>query len=334
MRCRDGGIVKIGILGAAGIAPAAIIRPVRRRGGDVTVAAVAARDEERAASYAAEHGIPAWYGGYQRLIDDPDIDLIYNALPPSRHADLTIAALAAGKDVLCEKPFAMNAVQAWQMNDAAAKAGRRVIEAFHDRYHPLQAAILEILASGRLGPVRSMTANFSASIPFFPESLRHAPELGGGALMDLGCYAVHWLRTFAGEEPSVVSAEAELGPLGVDEAIHADLEFPSGIRGRVEASMAEGVALTQSLKVEAECGTLTVTGVVFPSGGHSIRQVIDGLPSTSTVAGQETYDHQLAAVHEGLRTGAPLPTEGDDPVANMALIDAIYAHAGVDRPTV
>jgi predicted dehydrogenase len=328
--------MRIGILGAAGIAPAAIIRPVRRRGssavgGDVTVAAVAARDEERAARYAAEHGIPAWYGGYQRLLDDPSIDLIYNALPPSRHADMSIAALEAGKDVLCEKPFAMNAAQARQMNDAARSSGRRIIEAFHDRYHPLQAAVIEILASGRLGPVRSMETNFSARIPFSADSLRHVPELGGGALMDLGCYAVHWLRTFAGQEPTVLSAEAELGPLGADDTIRAELEFPSGIRARVDTSMGDG-PLTQSLRVEGERGTLTVTGVVFPSGGHSIREEIDGLPSSRTVAGLETYDHQLAAVHEGLRSGARLPTEDADPVANMALIDAIYAKAGVTRP--
>jgi predicted dehydrogenase len=158
------------------------------------------------------------------------------------------------------------------------------------------------------------------------------PELGGGALMDLGCYAVHWLRTFAGQEPSVVTAEADLGPLGADETIRAELEFPSGVRGRVETSMTEGVALTQSLRVEAERGTLEVTGVVFPSRGHSIRQVIDGLPGTSTVAGAETYDHQLAAVHEALRSGARLPTEDADPVGNMAVIDAIYASAGVARP--
>jgi predicted dehydrogenase len=323
--------MRIGILGAAGIAPAAIIRPVRRRDGDVTIAAVASRDEERAARYAAEHEIPAWYGDYQQLIDDPSIDLIYNALPPSRHADLSIAALQAGKDVLCEKPFAMNAAHARAMNEAATSSGRRIIEAFHDRYHPLQAAILEILASGRLGQLTTMTANFSATIPFADDSLRHVPELGGGALMDLGCYAVHWLRTFAGQEPSVTAAEAELGPLGADETIRADLEFPSGVRGRVQTSMAEG-PLRQSFRAVGERGVLEVTGVVFPSGGHSIREVIDGLSSTRTVAGLETYDHQLAAVHEGLRSGARLPTEDEDPVANMALIDAIYASAGVARP--
>ena len=321
-------MLRIGILGAARIAPAAVIDPVRRRGGDVTVAAVAARDEQRARQYATEHGIPVAYGDYQQLLDDPSIDLVYNALPPSRHAELSIAALNAGKDVLCEKPFAMNAVQAQEMNDAADRSGRRVIEAFHDRYHPLQATIAEILASGELGQIRAMTANFSASIPFFPGSLRHVPELGGGALMDLGCYAVHWLRTFAGGDPVVTSASGEAGQLGVDEAIRADLEFPSGIVGHLETSMAAGVALTQSLRVQAEHGTLEVNGMVFPSGGHSIRLVIGGLARTRTVAGEATYDHQLAAVHEALRTGARLPTEGDDPVGNMAAIDAIYARAG------
>jgi predicted dehydrogenase len=321
--------VKIGILGAAGIAPNAIIWPARRRG-DVTVLAVAARDEARAADYAKQHGIPVWYGDYRRLLDDPEIDLVYNALPPSGHAQWSIAALDAGKDVLCEKPFALNAEQAAAMAQAADRTGRRLVEAFHDRYHPLWPAVSEILGSGRLGRIRTMDAVFTAEIPSFADSLRHVPELGGGSLMDLGCYAVHWLRSFTGEEPAVTSASAELGPFGADDAITAQLDFPSGIQGRVESSFTR--PLTQTLRVTAEGGTLDVSGLVFPARGHTIREVTCGLPRTSTVGGQDTYDHQLAAVLDALRSGAPLPTEGEDPVANMAAIDAIYAAAGVPRP--
>jgi predicted dehydrogenase len=324
-------VLTIGLLGASRIAPAAIIWPARRRD-DVTIGAVAASESDRAERYAGEHGIPAWHGGYRRLLEDPSIDLVYNALPPSAHAAESIAALEAGKDVLCEKPFAMNAAQARDMTAAARRTGRRLIEAFHDRYHPLEAEILAVIGSGRLGRVRSVDGVFSASIPSFPGSIRHVPELGGGALMDLGCYAVHWLRTCTGEEPSVTSASARLGEGGADEAIEAALEFPSGVTGRVETSMAPDVALTQTLRVTGEDGTLTVTGMVFPARGHSIRLAGGGVPRTWTVGGQETYDHQLAAVIEALRTGAPVPTEGEDSVANMAAIDAIYAAAGVARP--
>jgi predicted dehydrogenase len=324
-------VLKIGVLGAAGIAPRALILPARRRD-DVTVAAVAARDSGRAREYAAEHGIPTSYGNYQALLDDPDIDLVYNALPPSAHAELSVAALEAGKDVLCEKPFAMNAAQAATMTDAAARTGRRIIEAFHDRYHPLWAAIAEVIGSGRLGRVEAMTAVFSAANPYFAGSLRHEPELGGGALMDLGCYPVHWLRSFTGEEPAVSSAHVTTGPAGADEITEARLAFPSGITARVETSMAPGVALEQWLEVEGSAGTLKVTGMVFPSRGHSLTETVDGLPRVFTVGGAETYDHQLAAVVQGLRSGAVLPTEGSDPVANMAAIDAIYAAAGLTRP--
>lgn len=325
-------MLSVGILGAAGIAPKAIIDPARRRD-DVTIAAVAARDGDRAARFAAEHQIPVSYAGYRALLDDPSVDLVYNALPPSAHAEFSIAALEAGKDVLCEKPLAMNAAEAADMMAAAERTGRRVVEAFHDRYHPLTITLLEILASGRLGPVRTMEAAFCADNPFFPGSIRHEPELGGGALMDLGCYAVHWLRSMAGQEPSVITATARPGQRGADLALDAELEFPSGSRGRLRCSMAPGVPLTQTLRIEAEGGTLEVTGMVFPHLGHTIREVSGGIARTSTVAGQETYDHQLAAVAGALRSGEPLPTEGQDPVGNMAVIDAIYARAGVARPT-
>ncbi|WBM79998.1 Gfo/Idh/MocA family oxidoreductase [Cryobacterium breve] len=141
-------MLRIGILGAAGIAPAAIIRPARRRT-DVVIAAVASRRASAAAAYALEHGIERSYGDYRALLADPDIDLVYVALPPSEHAEWSIAALEAGKDVLCEKPFAMNATEAGRMRRVAAETGQRLIEAFHDRYHPLS---LETRRHSRLRP--------------------------------------------------------------------------------------------------------------------------------------------------------------------------------------
>jgi predicted dehydrogenase len=320
-------VLTVGILGAAGIAPASIIRPAARRS-DVAIAAVASRNAETARRYADAHGIPKSYNSYEALIGDPDLDLVYVALPPSEHARWTIAALEHGKDVLCEKPIALNASEARSMVETASRTGRRLIEAFHDRYHPLSAAIDAVVGSGRLGAITTVRADFSVEIPFDPASIRHAPELGGGALLDLGCYPVHWVRALAGEEPTVIEASGRPNPLGTDESISALLAFPSGIRATVTASMAKGLPLSSTLVIQGELGTLEVNNLVFPSNGHSLREIVGGLDRPSTVAGLATYDHQLAAVVRALESGTPTLTEGDDIIGNMATIDAIYREAG------
>ncbi len=323
--------LKLGILGAAGIAPEAVIRPVQRRNGDVVVAAVAARSAASASAYAELHGIPRSYGSYRELIDDPEIDLVYVALPPSAHAEWSIAALEAGKHVLCEKPFALTAADAERMVAAAEANDRRLIEAFHDRYHPLSDRISAILDSGIIGTTVSMEAAFTAAAPYSPTAIRHVPELGGGALMDLGCYVIHWLRTAEGAEPTVVEASAVLNPLGTDESIDAVLRFPSGVIATLHASLANDVPLDSHLVVVGSLGTLEVDNMVFPHKGHAIRVTVDGLTRYSTVAGDTTYDHQLDAVVRAIETGAALPTEGQDTVDTMRAIEAIYASAGVDR---
>jgi predicted dehydrogenase len=318
----------LGILGAAGIAPAAVIRPAARRD-DVIVGAVAARKGARA--YADRFGIERAHDSYEALLADPAVDIVYNALPPSLHARWTIAALEAGKHVLCEKPFTLNEAEARQVVEAAARTGRRAVEAFHDHYHPLSGWIRTFLAEQSLGAVHRVEAVFTGATPFDASSIRHDPVLGGGALMDLGCYPIHWLRAGLGAEPAVRQAEARLNPLGADLEITADLEFPGGVAARMHASMVEGVPLASTLTVTGERGTLHVDNIVFPARGHSIETEIDGVPRRRTVAGEETYDHQLAAVVDALASEDRLPTEGDDPVLNMRVIDAIYAAAGVTR---
>jgi predicted dehydrogenase len=323
-------MLRIGILGAAGIAPQALIRPARRRD-DVEVAAVASRREAAAAAYAETHAIPIAYGGYEALLADMSIDLVYNALPPSEHARLSIAALEAGKDVLCEKPIAMNARQARHMADAAARTGRRLVEAFHDRYHPLTARVLQLLRDGTLGELHSIDAAFSVMIPFDPASIRHDPAVGGGALMDLGCYPVHWLRSLVGEEPDVVEASYSPNPMGVDETVQAILRFPSGVQGRVLASMAADQVFEASIVARGTRGTLEVDNPVLPHNGHSVRLTIGGLPRTFTVGADQTYDYQLQAVVAALAGGPALPAEADDFVPNMTTIDAIYGATGLVR---
>ena len=322
-------MLNIGILGAAGIAPNAIIKPALRRD-DVTVTAVGARSGERARAYAAEWDLPRAYSSYDEVLSHSEVDVVYNALPPSEHARWSIAALEAGKDVLCEKPFAMNAREARSVIETAQRTGKRVIEAFHDRYHPLSAEISRLAAPDQLGTIHYVEARFTVDNPFDPFSIRHDPAVGGGALMDLGCYPVHWARTLFGSEPTVHTASATRNELGADRSIEATLGFGSAT-ALIVASMAEPT-LTASLHVEAERGTLHVEPVCFPHRGHAIVRHVDGIEYVSTVAGFTTYDHQLEALVHGLSTGTPMLTEGDDIMGNMVVIDAIYAAAGFARP--
>jgi hypothetical protein len=162
----------------------AVVEPAARRG-DVTVAAVAARRAGSAAAFAAEHGITTAYDSYEALIADPGVDVVYNALPPHLHAELSIMALEAGKHVLCEKPFAMDAEEARRMVEAGRRAGRRIIEAFHDRHHPVFLYLEDLVASGRLGRLTSLKAAFNHTIPHVEgerdtETARRAGARAGG----------------------------------------------------------------------------------------------------------------------------------------------------------
>lgn len=330
-------MIRVGILGAAGIAPGALIRPVTRRD-DMAVVAVAARSLDSAQRFASEHSIPRAYEGYAALLADPEIDLVYVALPPSEHVRWSVAALEAGKDVLCEKPIAMNAEQARHAASVAERTGRRLIEAFHDHYHPLTSEVRTIVESGALGRVLSIDAAFTADNPFSPTSIRHVPELGGGALMDLGCYPAHWLRELGGDEPTVESAAHVPNALGADLAIEASLELRggphAGARGSLRASMEPGSPFAATVVVTGDRGTLSVDNLVLPHRGHSVTSVIDGVTRTWTVGARETYDHELDAVVEAISSGEAADTEGADFVATMELMDAIYTAAGVARPAV
>jgi len=321
-------MIRIGILGAAKIAPKAILQPAIRRS-DCQVVAVAARDGERAKAYAAQHGIPHVADSYEALLARDDIDLVYNALPPHRHADLSIAALKAGKPVLCEKPFAENTDEAEAMVAASAETGLPLMEAFHYRFHPAFLRVLGIVRSGHLGGIVAMEGDFSLTIPYRPGELRHTLEVGGGALMDLGCYPVHMLRTLAGAEPSVVSAECHCERPGVDLSTHARLNFPGDVPGSVMTSMSETVTRRVMVHVECTEGSVTYTNPVAPHLGHTIEVRRKGGTTTETVPGETTYDYQLAHVMDVLEHGATPLTGGADSVANMCLIDAIYRAAGL-----
>ncbi|MFN3608283.1 MAG: Gfo/Idh/MocA family protein [Hyphomonas sp.] len=323
-------MIRIGILGAASIAPKALFPQVKRRG-DCAVIAVAARDGARARAYAETHGIPEVVESYETLIARPDIDLIYNALPPRRHADLSIAALEAGRHVLCEKPFAMNAREARAMVSAAQRTGNHLIEAFHYRFHPMFLDILEKVRGGAIGRLCAMKAEFSVWIPYASEELRHRPDLGGGALMDLGCYPLHWLRTIAGSDPRLVSAHIEEGAPGVDLLTEAELAFPGGIPARLRTCMKPDQRYKALIALKGTEGILRAINPLHPTFGNSVSIRKGKEILRYTVDGETTYDYQLSHMIDVIGQRAAPLTGGEDAVSNMALIDAIYEAGGLRR---
>ena len=311
--------IRIGILGAAKIAPGAVIKPAAKRD-DVVIACVAARDPARARAYADEHGIANVAEDYAALVARDDLDLIYNALPPAGHPEWTIRALEAGKAVLCEKPFARNAALARTMTEAAARTGRPLIEAFHYRYHNVIRRAEAIVRSGELGALTSAEAVFQVPIPFREGELRWIDEQGGGALMDLGCYPIHALRTLIGSEPEVVSASAVLDR-GVDVETRAALRF-----GDLPATLATAMNATTPMARVTLTGTrgkLDILNFVAPQMGCSFTVTVDGVTRQEDTSGPSTYEAQLAHVVDVLVNGATPLTGGADAVANMAVIDAV-----------
>ncbi|MBL9003998.1 MAG: Gfo/Idh/MocA family oxidoreductase [Myxococcales bacterium] len=319
--------VRIGILGAARIAPFALISPARKLP-QVRVVAVAARDGQRASAFAKKHGIEKAYAGYEALLADPEIDAVYNPLPNSLHARYTIAALQAGKHVLCEKPLTANADEAVEVAAVAERCGRVLMEAFHWRYHPMAQRMIEIVRSRKLGPLRRIETFMCIPLPM-PNDIRYQLPLAGGAGMDVGSYTVSMLRHLSGEEPEVTQAQAWLKSPGVDRRIEAEVRLPSGATGHMTASLWSRTLLRIEARITCERGTLIARNPVAPQLWHRLLIYVDGLITRETFPKTATYLHQLQAFAAAIQEGRPILTGPQDSVANMRVIDAMYRKAGL-----
>lgn len=319
----------IGILGAARITERALIDPAKVVSG-VRLAAIAARDRARADAYAAQHGVAQVFDDYADVITCDEVDLVYNPLPINLHAEWTIKALEAGKHVLCEKPFAMNVEEAKAMAAAAEKSGKRLIEAFHYRYHPAFQTCLDWIEADEIGDLRELHATFNVAIKDNGTEIRHRVETGGGAMMDLGCYPLHWAMTIIAEAPTGVSASASLTPTGVDESLSARLEFGSGSVAHLSASMAAGEPFRADMRLIGSKGEIVFNNPLAPHMGA--RLSLARGPATISLAEISpisTYTYQLADVAPAIEDGQPLPTEGEIIARQQAVLDEIYAEAGL-----
>lgn len=316
--------LRIGLLGAARIAPAAVTRPAAGRD-DVVVTAVAARDPARARAFAEAHGVAEVAAGYAELIARDDVDVVYNGLPIAAHAEWSIRALQAGKAVLCEKAFALNAAEARRMVAAAAQAGPPLIEAFHYRFHRVIERAIEIVRSGELGPLVWASGVFDAPIPYDRNEIRWRADQGGGALGDLGCYPAHALRTLVGAEPEVARAHMRREH-GVDAETTAELRFNGEMKAELRCSML-AERPTAEVTLQGERGQLRILNFVAPQLGCRFTVKVDGALRDEPTDGPSTYEAQLDHLVRVMNGEAQRITGGRDAIANMTLMDAIRAAA-------
>jgi predicted dehydrogenase len=327
--------IRIGVLGAARIVPTALIAPARETP-EVTVEAIAARDPQRARAFASRHAITRVHDTYEALLADPELDAVYIALPNGLHGRWTVAALQAGKHVLCEKPFTANAAEARAVAAIAQHTDLVTMEAFHYRYHALTRRVLEIIASGELGEVRRIETAFCVPLLALG-NIRWKLELAGGSLMDVGCYAIHILRTLAGSEPQVRSAHARLLKPGVDRLLTAEFQFADGRTGSITASMLSLRIFQASAQVIGSRGSLAVTNPIAPQYFHRLQvRSAAGLRRERVAAQPSSYLAQLQAFAAAVLHGTPFVTGVADAIANMQVIDACYAAAGLPlrQPTI
>jgi predicted dehydrogenase len=305
--------------------------PAMQQGEWSEISAIASRDLSRATNAAREGGILKAYGSYEELLADEDIEAVYNALPNHLHVPWSIRAAEAGKHVLCEKPIGLNASEAIALLECRDRTGVHIQEAFMVHTHPQWLGTRELIASGRIGRLRSITGFFS----YFnreADNIRNKPEMGGGALMDIGCYPVTMSRFVFGEEPVRVLGLIERDPeMQVDRLTSAVLEFPSG-----QASFTCSTQLVpyQRMQFFGEHGRIEIE---IPFNAPPDRPTRIAIDSGADVAGGgieirefpvcNQYTIQGDLFSRAIREGTETPVALEDAVKNMAVIDAIFRSA-------
>jgi len=326
--------LRIGILGAARIAPSAIIFPAHATGHQLV--AVGARDKGRANEFAKQYMIEKAYGSYQEVIDDPNVDVIYNPLPNNAHGPWNIRALTAGKHVLSEKPSASNAAEAKEVAAAVSKSGKVFMEGFHYYYHPVFQRLLAIIKSGEIGEVIKVESALLIPMPD-KNDLRLKFDLAGGSIMDVGCYALHSQRMISqlitGGEPTVVNTEANAADGKLDTKLNVQLKYPNGVAALAKGDF-ESAALDAPLTVTGSKGSIHLPNFVV--SGWDPRVIVDvaGNKRVEQLPSISTYTYQLIAFADAVDLGKPVKTDAKDALAQSQLIDSAYLSANLPlRPT-
>ena len=302
-----------------------------QKGDWVEVSAIASRDLHKAEEAARALGIAKAYGSYEELLADPQIEAVYNPLPNQLHVPWSIKAAEAGKHVLCEKPISMTVAEARTLLDVQQRTGVTIGEAFMVRTHPQWLRARELVASGRIGSLRSIQGFFS----YFntdPKNIRNIPETGGGGLMDIGCYPINTSRFLFGEEPWRVSGVMDKDPtFQTDRLTSAILEFPSG-----QASFTCSTQLVpyQRMQILGTKGRIEIEVPFNAPNDRPCRIFIDdgrdlfgGGITVETFRTCDQYTIQGDVFSRALREGTEVPVPLVDAIKNMAVIEAVFRSA-------
>jgi predicted dehydrogenase len=319
--------VKWGVLGAASIALRKVI-PGMQKGAYSEIAAVASRDRQKAEEAARKLGIPKAYGSYQELLQDREIEAVYNPLPNHLHVSWSIKAAEAGKHVLCEKPISLNVAEAKTLLAARDRTGVKIGEAFMVRTHPQWLRTREIVRSGAIGELRSAMCVFS----YFnrdPANVRHKVEWGGGGLLDIGCYPITMSRFIFAEEPVRVAGALERDPdFKTDRLVSAILEFPSG------PSTFTCSTQTAPFQRMHFLGTSGRVEIEIPWNAPNDRpcriffsDVTGAAPQVEEFPVVDQYTIQGDEFSRAVRSERDVPVPLEDAIKNMAVIDAIFRSA-------
>ncbi len=291
--------------------------------------AIASRDEQTARTVAEEGGIPTHYGSYEALLDDPRIDAVYNPLPNGLHREWTIRAAEKGKHILCEKPLALNAAECLEMEAAATANGVKLMEAFMYRFHPRTESVVDLVQRGLIGGLTQIRSSFTFLLTR-PDNIRWDPELGGGALMDVGCYCINVSRTLAGKEPVEVRAMANFQESGVDEQMAGTLRFEDGLFAHFDCALT--MDRTEVYQVVGTEGHVRVMDAFLPGTDDVVIEHFD-LENHLTkieVKGGDEYRLMVEHFAECVLNDNPLRYTAEEAALNMKVIEALYESARKD----
>ena len=314
-----------GVISTANIGKYAVIPAIQAsRNGEML--AVASRDLQKASGFAENLGIPRSYGSYDELLAAEDIDAVYIPLPNSMHVDWTVKAAKAGKHILCEKPLGLNEAECLEMDAAARENGVKLMEAFMYRFHPRTEKILEMVRSGVVGELRLINSAFTFRLRN-PNNIRLNKELGGGSLMDVGCYCVNVIRTVAGAEPVKVQAFANWADSDVDSQMVGTMRFENGLLAHFDSAL--DLERRESVFIAGTDGYLDVPASFIPGKtdaefmeyrGRSEKEVY-------TLAGVDEYQLMVEHFADCVLDDQPMRYPPTEAAANMRVIEALYRSA-------
>lgn len=308
-----------GLLGTARI-NRALIEPIKLSKNSI-LSAVASRSKSKAEDYANTWGIPRYHASYEDLLSDPEIDVIYNSLPNSLHADWSIKAMEQGKHVLCEKPISTSIRDMDEIIATTNKTGMVIAEAFMYRHHPQTSLVKHMIDADEIGKLQMIRGSFCYTNTR-SEDPRFDPDLGGGSLWDVGCYPINYTRYITNDEPDEVFNHQITGPTGIDLLCVGQLHFSSGIISQFECSFIS--PFRALMEFTGDKGRLIVPEPYKPGIKPNLIFEIDGQQKSLKIKGAKLYQGEVEDIENAILKGISPRISLEDSKANIAVIEALY----------